>query len=433
MAFFERLLNEMKAFRIVDAHEHLGPELSPPETARDFSLLFKHYTNNDLVAAGAAKDELLAGGRGEALAGLFDGSIPQEKRWAHLEPFYEAIKFTGYGRMVARVVRGLLGFEDLNADTLKDVSAAIEALNGPGRYDKVLRERCHLAACVQCWILGQPHAGHDLFFHLAPGPELIDLFNRESLRNLETRSGVKIRRLEDATEAVAKIIAGWVADERIVGVKIAHAYSRPIDFKVRSPAEAQEVFRRLLELPAEQSLSFAEATPLQDYMLFEVARVCEANDFPLVIHTGIQAGNRNRLSMTHPLGLELLLENHPELKVDIFHGAMPWFREVAVLARYFPGVHLNMAWMHIINPAQARVALADWLDGVPATKIFGFGGDLCEPELVFGHLDIALENIARVLADKVAEATMGEDDARRVAGWLLFENPNRFYRLGLKH
>lgn len=432
MAFYNELLNELKTLNIVDAHEHLGPEESPPEVARDFSMLFKHYTPNDLNAAGAAKDELLAGGQGEALAGLFDGAIPQEERWAHLEPFYNAIKFTGYGRMVVRVVRGLLGFPDLNADTLKGVSDAIKALNGPGRYDKVLRGRCNLAACVQCWILDQPHAGHDLFFHLAPGPVLIDLFNREALRDLETRSALKVRRLEDAVSASEKIIAGWAAEERVVGVKIAHAYSRPIDFKPRSPAEAQEVFRRLRNLPGAQSLSFAEALPLQDYMVFEIARICEANDFPLVVHTGIQAGNRNRLSMTHPLGLEVLLENHPELKLDIFHGGMPWFREVAMLARYFPGVHLNMAWMHIINPAQARAALADWLDGVPATKIFGFGGDLAEAELVYGHLDIALNNIARVLADKVVEETMDEDEARHVAAGLLYDNPNRFYGLGLK-
>ena len=107
-------------------------------------------------------------------------------------------------------------------------------------------------------------------------------------------------------------------------------------------------------------------------------------------------------------------------------------RETGVLARHFPGVHLNMAWMHIISPAQARSALSEWLDSVAHTKIFGFGGDVNNCELVYGHLELARLNIARVLAEKVAEGTMGEQEARLVARAMMFENPNRFYNLGQK-
>jgi hypothetical protein len=91
-----------------------------------------------------------------------------------------------------------------------------------------------------------------------------------------------------------------------------------------------------------------------------------------------------------------------------------------------------MAWMHIIDPAQARSALAEWLDLVPNTKIFGFGGDYRFVEKVYGHLKLAKQNIARVLADKVDECAFSRAEASLVAQRLLFDNPNEFYRMGLK-
>jgi hypothetical protein len=102
-----------------------------------------------------------------------------------------------------------------------------------------------------------------------------------------------------------------------------------------------------------------------------------------------------------------------------------------VLAKYFPGVHLNMAWSHIANPVQARSALSEWLDMVPNTKIFGFGGDYAIVEKVYGHLKIARQNIAMVLAEKIREGAYTRSEASMVARRLMRENADRFYGLGL--
>jgi predicted TIM-barrel fold metal-dependent hydrolase len=151
----------------------------------------------------------------------------------------------------------------------------------------------------------------------------------------------------------------------------------------------------------------------------------------MVFHTGIQAGNFNRIANANPLHLQPLLEEFPRARIDLFHGGMPWVREIGILAKYFPGVHLNMAWMHIINPAQARSALSEWLDIVPNTKIFGFGGDYHIVEKVYGHLKLARQNIARVLAEKVAEGAFSRAEASRIARRLMLENPRDFYALNL--
>jgi uncharacterized protein len=85
--------------------------------------------------------------------------------------------------------------------------------------------------------------------------------------------------------------------------------------------------------------------------------------------------------------------------------------------------------MHIINPAQARSALSEWLDMVPNNKIFGFGGDYSIVEKVYGHLTLARQNIAAVLADKIRVGAMSRSEASQVARRLMFDNPRDFYGL----
>jgi len=225
-------------------------------------------------------------------------------------------------------------------------------------------------------------------------------------------------------------VADWKGNPKVVGIKSGHAYSRSLAFQRRSRSDAEQVFAKVIDSEG-PPLSAGEATLLQDYLMFELVARAEAVDLPMVFHTGLQAGNRNRITNANPLHLETLLQQFPTARFDLFHAGMPWVREIAVLAKYFPRVYLNMAWTHIISPAQARSALAEWLDMVPNTKIFGFGGDYAIVEKVYGHLTLARRNIARVLAEKVQEGAFSRSEASLVARRLMFDNPNDFYRLGL--
>jgi hypothetical protein len=83
----------------------------------------------------------------------------------------------------------------------------------------------------------------------------------------------------------------------------------------------------------------------------------------------------------------------------------------------------------IINSVQARSALSEWLEMVPNNKIFGFGGDYSIVEKVYGHLTLARQNIAAVLAEKITMGAMSRSEAVVIARRLLFENPREFYGL----
>ncbi len=68
---------------------------------------------------------------------------------------------------------------------------------------------------------------------------------------------------------------------------------------------------------------------------------------------------------------------------------------------------------------------------IPHTKIHGFGGDYFDiPEFTTGHLEIAREVIAGALTNLVEKGWLEEEEAVRIAADWLFNNPNRFFRLG---
>ena len=82
------------------------------------------------------------------------------------------------------------------------------------------------------------------------------------------------------------------------------------------------------------------------------------------------------------------------------------------------------------HPTIQSYSRDEWLDLVPINKIIAFGGDYCKPvEKVYGHLVMAREDIARVLAARVAEGLMTETQAVAIAHKWFFENPSELYRL----
>jgi predicted TIM-barrel fold metal-dependent hydrolase len=100
---------------------------------------------------------------------------------------------------------------------------------------------------------------------------------------------------------------------------------------------------------------------------------------------------------------------------------------LSVLAKIFPNVYVDFCWAHIISGSLSRRTLHEMLETVPANKIFGYGGDYRYPELSYAHAKMARQNIARVLAGKVAEGFFTETEAVGVARMILHDNPNRMF------
>jgi predicted TIM-barrel fold metal-dependent hydrolase len=111
-----------------------------------------------------------------------------------------------------------------------------------------------------------------------------------------------------------------------------------------------------------------------------------------------------------------------DVKFDVFHGSYPYVRELAVLAKNFPNVYVDLCWLHAVSSSSAKSALEELLDMVPANKIIGFGGDYKHVEGIYGHSKIARKNIFEVLQEKVDRGRFSLEEAKNIARMLLHDN-----------
>ena len=131
----------------------------------------------------------------------------------------------------------------------------------------------------------------------------------------------------------------------------------------------------------------------------------------VAIHTGMG------WTETNPEKLAPVVDRHPDTRFDIYH-LVPYARQAALLAKNSPNVWLNLCWSHV--------------NLVPVTKISVFGGDYTlHVENIYGHLAMARENVAWVLAGRIQDGLINEEQAMDIAGLWFYENPRQLYRLEL--
>jgi predicted TIM-barrel fold metal-dependent hydrolase len=217
----------------------------------------------------------------------------------------------------------------------------------------------------------------------------------------------------------------------VIGLKDQSAYRRIIDYDLPVRSDAERVFNKLLIDPRSQ-LAWPDARPLDDYLFHQFMRFARELHLPVQIHTGHLAIIRNRVSNANAAHLAPVLELHSEVRFDLFHGNWPYMGDFLFLGKNYPNVNLNLCWVNMIDPLYAQELLRRAVMTVPHAKIHGFGGDFWQSsEHSAAHLTLAREVIASALTDLVENGWFEEGQAARIAADWLYNNPNRFYNLGL--
>jgi predicted TIM-barrel fold metal-dependent hydrolase len=166
---------------------------------------------------------------------------------------------------------------------------------------------------------------------------------------------------------------------------------------------------------------------LQDYLLHKVIQQAAEHRLPVQIHTGLQAGNRNHISWTNPSHLSSLLDEYQQVRFDLFHGGYPYCGEFATLAKNLPNVYPDLCWLHIIAPGVAKRLLHELIETVPANKILGYGGDFFHVEGAYAHAQMARAVTAEVLAERVEEGYLKEDEAASLLEGILYQNGKELF------
>jgi predicted TIM-barrel fold metal-dependent hydrolase len=360
-----------------------------------------------------------------------------DEKWRHIAPYWEHVRDTGYGRAALHTIRKLCGVDDLSESTYREVSERLAAQMKPGAYRRFLKDICGLRRILDD-VDAQVKPGmferldQELFRFVARFRRFTYIYLPGMLEELEAMYNRTIRSLDHLEDTLDAQFEQWAGEGRIA-LKIADAYRRDLRFEDSPREEADSVFRRIFTLRRiatfQETLSFREARPLENYMTHRVLERAEARGVPVIIHTGYQAFSNNDLDCSRVGLLTPLFMKYPRLHFHILHSSYPWTGEAASLAKMYPNVTLDLTWTQIIVPEGARDALGHMLDMVPANKIHVFGGDHLVPESVWGALEVARENVAHVLAERVETGCLTETRAVALANKLFHENAGRIFGL----
>lgn len=439
----ERIKAEVDGISLVDTHEHIMLESERDECAVDFSYLFAHYNSSDLISAGLSPRMMEAirfpmhrvrveGYKRRKVRRIIPepekADMSLEERWQAMEPFWEMIRNTAYARQTLITIRDIFGVEDLNRDTYKQLSEAINKSRRPDWYRHVMKEKANIAVSIVDWQSTDLLA--DLFVPAMRLDHFISMQSRHDLATLEAESGITIHAIDDLVKAMRATLEGYIA-RGAVAVKSGLAYNRVLKYDKVSRHEAEVAFNRIAGHLGE-GLALLEAKPLQDYMMHQVIRAAIDAGLPVQVHTGLQEGNENIITNANPTHLVNLFIEYKEAKFDLFHGGYPYVHEWATLAKYFPNVTADITWLPIISPEMARRLLHELIETVPGNKIMAFGGDSMTVEMAYGHAVMTRQLVARVLTEKVDEGYLSEDEAIMLARRMLRDNPALLYKLKVK-
>ncbi len=425
---FERdLSDEIDRIPLVNTHEHLLPEEERTRARVDFFTLASHYALNDVISAGLSAAELDLVRDADASASL---------RWRAFEPFWKAARFTGYGQALRIAIRDIYGFDRISQSTLPGINREIAARNRPGLYEEILVRRSNIAYSVldDYWNAAPVRPDPRYFVSARKFDRFVAPQSAEDVRGLEELTGVPVRGLAGLKRALEESFAQSLA-AGMVTVKSTLAYNREIRYAEVPERAAATALQSLLDAPQGPPAGFRSRVQrpfraLEDHMFHHLLGLASDSGLPVQVHTGLHAGNGNFVENSRPTHLTNLFFLYPQLQFDLFHMGYPYQGEAAAIAKMFPNVHVDLCWAHVISPSASRRALHEFLDTVPANKIFAFGGDYRYPELTYAHARIARRNVARVLAEMVAEGSCTEDESLELARMLLHDNPDALFGKG---
>lgn len=402
------LYQDIAQLTIIDAHEHLPAEAD---------YLSFEYSGPNMFAGGYIWHDLESAGMSPEFKATLrqGGDRPVEEWWPQIRPYWEYVKHTTYAKALRITARDLFGIPDINDGTIAEFADKVKADNAPGLYQRVLQERCNVRCSITC--TGQAAFPDDpglrgiTFLPTAQGA------GRGLIRSLAERSGTEIRTLEDAAHAAQSVLRSDLK-AGAVGFKIRVSRHGP-----PNPQAAEAELKEALQ-PSEELGNFPA---LGDYLFDRCLDVAAEADVPVAVHTGYWGDFRQ----LDPKLMFSFAPRRPDVRFDMFHLGMPMVRDAALMGKNLANVTLNLCWCAVISQIQTKRMLDEIIDLVPLNKIIAFGGDYrAAVQKVYGHLVLAREVVAAVLADRIDAGDFDREYALEVARLWFHDNPSRIYRLG---
>ena len=419
----QEIYDYVKTLPLIDTHEHLPGFEKNHHYVDVLADFLPHYYSVDMISAGLSKEDYRR---------VMGNDLSVKEKWALVEPYWQACRYTGYGQSLAITARDIYGVEEICGDTIEALNDAYLKLNRQeGLYHKILKEKCNIKASVlDC----RDFVPVDREFFV-PAYRINSLIQPQTLTQmeaLEKETGVTICGFEDYLRACEVRIDQFSKQSPIL--KCMMAASRSNSFPRTTRAEAEKAYNSLFYSGSgyatrTEDIMFSLNPTLTNYLFRHVVSLAQEKGMVMQIHTGMQEGNGNILEHSKPTHLNDIFHEYPKMRFDVFHIGYPYQAELGALVKMYPNVCVDMCWTHILSPVAARRTLNEWLELFSYTKICGFGGDYLMVDTVYGHQYMARRNIAQALSEKVEEGVFSIDDACRIAKALLYDNPARIFNI----
>jgi len=441
---FTRLLDHIMDIPVVDCHDHLcGPQRDQNGFhIEPILMLITPYLVSDIWSAGASDEEI-------ELLQSKDAST--DEKWPIFNRLWSSTKHTTFSRITKLMLKEFYNIEELTRPALDKIMEQ-RAVYDHSNYLKIL-EDAGIKAVIADVLMQMSWEGPvtdryfsnpvlkkylegklpmpDMWHPVFPLPFFHEIRHHEFILFISTISGSKITSLAEYEEAVFNLIKNS-KEHGVVALKDQSAYVRVISYDLPPRSHAEKIFNKLLIGPR-NLLSWPQVKPLGDYLFHQYMRFARELHLPVQIHTGYVAGIRNRVDKANAVHLASVLELHSDVQFDLFHGNWPYMGDLLFLAKNYPNVYIDLCWLSVIDPLYSQELIKHAIMTVPHIKIHAFGGDYTlSPEFVAAHLELKRVVIANALSDLVEHNWLEEHDAIQVAADWLFNNPNRFYNLGLR-
>jgi predicted TIM-barrel fold metal-dependent hydrolase len=409
---------------LIDTHEHLIEEKDRLAAipvrgfkANDWTKIFTSYLCSDMLTAGMPQ---------ETYDKFFSPDIDPISKWAILEPYWPAIKNTGYAQAVSIAIKELYGVDELSAKTVAKVQEGYKKTVQPGFYKHIFCDLANIESCqVNC--VTKPFSESDQPTLLMQDLSILGMHSGPNFEWFGKPTGIEVKSLADWH----KVIDWWFDKygKYAVAVKSQGAYSRNIDYE-RVQAERVELpFKRQLEGNAP---SPEDAKAIEDHFFWYAVEKATKLNLPVKIHTGYYARQNymplERLAK-NPGSATDLCRQAPNTRFVFFHICYPYYEPMIALAKHYTNAYIDMCWSWIINPVAAKDFLKKYLVSAPANKILTFGGDYIPIEPVLGHAVMARRGITLALCELVEEGWLNLDSAMELIDPIMHKNARRIYNL----
>ena len=226
--------------------------------------------------------------------------------------------------------------------------------------------------------------------------------------------GLKLESLDDYVLVVERVFQ-TAKEHGAVGLKL-HT-RRSLRFDNVEKERAALAFGR----PRKQ-LSPQQIKDFENFMMWRLAELSAKHDLPFQIHTGAH------LAASNPLLLENLIAGNPRTKFILFHGGFPWVGETGAMA-YAPhllNVWIDSCWLPLLSYEMAKRAFHEWLDVVSSDRIT-WGADAEYAEGIYGATETTRRVLGEVLAERVDDGNLREEDALRIGRQILRDNALKLF------